>query len=380
MVIPKRIVYGFLIFVYVLGVAVLLYQWQQGSVRKIVTPPGQPGGRGIGLHEQVAGELSASLLIYEFDPATSTAKGNITIKASVKYLLEKGFVKVRYNNIAASVKDLGQIRSLTSLYLYPQAVSIGSLPPEIDVTSYSRTITVVSAEPVEIRLVQNGLYPYNTNDISLAVFANGLYWDKDGKLHTGGIIDAPLEILTQTTPYLTYISSGTTKYDALTQTIVFRQPYIPQILFPVLYILLFIFIVSILAIRDLSNMLEISIALALGVWGLREALLPTNIPAPARLGIEQTVLMTYAFYGVTILGWYVLRWLDRVDARRQVENERPLPQADDIDLQSPMPIPIENQPEPTEHGIRELLQMIWTTLIAVLGLLIVGWLWPRRNS
>jgi excisionase family DNA binding protein len=54
--------------------------------------------------------------------------------------------------------------------------------------------------------------------------------------------------------------------------------------------------------------MQVSIALLIGLWGIKELLSPSELPVPIRYGSEQIILFNYFFLGISIFLWFFDRW------------------------------------------------------------------------
>jgi hypothetical protein len=91
-------------------------------------------------------------------------------------------------------------------------------------------------------------------------------------------------------------------------SITLSQPAESQFLFVMVTLIFIFFTIAAYTIKNLSDFLQVSIAILIGLWGLKDLLSPSDIPAAIRYGSEQVILYEYLFLGVSMLFWLFDKW------------------------------------------------------------------------
>lgn len=285
----------FIITVPVTGFVLLIEEW------RLLTSPTRSSGRwgvGPGIAEEV--ELRANIELLEFD-------------------ISKNEAALLLNLSLAQLPESYESASFERLVLETEGKSWSIASPNLREGELGQGQAILSDYRISIPTREFGLFPYDRHELRVKLWIEAIYKTRRGQLESRVIPVMPSVYVNTYQYYIDIFGEGVDVYkergaqhdqgtiDKGVLKIKIRQHLIPRTLYPVAIFLLLLFSVTVVAVKDLSGMLEVSVAILLGIWGVRQILVPDNLDARLSYGVDQSLLIVYLTFAVSVLLWFVIR-------------------------------------------------------------------------
>lgn len=285
----------FIITVPVTGFVHLIEEW------RLLTSPTRSSGRwgvGPGIGEGV--ELRANIELLEFDISKNEAA--LLLNLSLAQLPES------YESV-----------SFERLVLETEGRSWSIASPNLREGELGQEQEILSDYRISIPTRDFGLFPYDRHELRVKLWIEGTYKTHRGQLERRVIPVIPNVYINTYQYYIDIFGEGVDVYkergaqhdqgtiDKGVLKIKIRQHLIPRTLYPVAIFLLLLFSVTVVAVKDLSGMLEVSVAILLGIWGVRQILVPDKLDTRLSYGVDQSLLIVYLTFAVSVLLWFIIR-------------------------------------------------------------------------
>lgn len=188
--------------------------------------------------------------------------------------------------------------------------------PEIVIPSQ-----ILSNYPIEVYAIPNGYYPFQQYKLSIYMWLQGEYLDTNGE---STILIRPIETIyfdnMQSYPIRIETSTGVEKIDSLLELtpieeggfikVIFREPIFATVFIPMLFIMITVISLSTFLVHDISNVIQIIVAIMFSIWGVTNIILPDFSNKSLLFGIEQSILLLYFTLGIITISRVALTFLE----------------------------------------------------------------------
>jgi hypothetical protein len=300
----RLFIIAFIITIPVAGFATLIEDW-----RLVSSPTNLSGPLGVGPRMGDVQEIRAEIELSEFDISKSEA--TLSLNMFLEHL-PASYESASFERLEIETDEKGW--SVYSPSIQEGELRTGQL--------------ILSNYKISIPTRDFGLFPYDRHELRVSLWIEGKYKTRSGQVDNRTIPITPYVYIRTHRYYIdifgegvdVYIERGAQTYrgvvDKGTIEIRIRQHLLPRTLYPLAIFLLLLFSVTVVAVKDLSGMLEVSVAILLGIWGVRQILVPDKLEMQLSYGVDQSLLIVYLTFTCSVLIWFLIR----IRVRRAYKN------------------------------------------------------------
>jgi len=273
-------------------------------------------------------EISAELKIVRFNIQDAELQTELSIWGP--RAIPDGFsgvtykaVHIRYTGLASSEYDFSE----QHIVIHPDEFHTDTT----ENISYATSILIDYPLPIPIRA--EGFFPYEVHTGDISMWIDAEYRKENGQAEVRSVpllIEIDNWVKDYTISIEGQISSIENYYPAESVTasqvnLTIQQQSFRKIFFGLILAAFSLFILMLLFVKDLPTMLQVLIALSIGVWGLSNILLPEEIPYSLRYLSELSILCLYILMGTAVYLWACGRWIDKLSKKHESHSQPNLP-------------------------------------------------------